>query len=207
MCRYIQTPTAYDIPVEDHIVGVVKDLLRTKDRTRHTGLVPDLNGTMKIPLKGLKNRLSIQASAPYDTVKNELKQETRLNTLKRMNISKDFIAGGKTQILNTCVSSMSNNDPFMDSWANPLLRRGEIHPAPNISTKAFISSVGGNKSTVLPNDVFDVIADAQETGGAAQRHLGKSSRFGLSENSDFRPTIVHPPLKLMTSSTLKSHSM
>ena len=45
--------------VEDTIRGVVKDLLRTKGITKR-GLVTDINGTKKVPLKGLKYRLSIQ---------------------------------------------------------------------------------------------------------------------------------------------------
>lgn len=47
------------MPVEEHVRGVVKDLLRTRG-IAHTGMVTDLNGTKKIPLKGLKYRLSIQ---------------------------------------------------------------------------------------------------------------------------------------------------
>jgi len=47
------------MPIEEHVRGVVKDLLRTRG-IAHTGMVTDLNGTKKIPLKGLKYRLSIQ---------------------------------------------------------------------------------------------------------------------------------------------------
>ena len=46
-------------PVEEHIRGVVKDLLRTRGITKR-GLVEDINGTLKIPLKGQKYRLSLQ---------------------------------------------------------------------------------------------------------------------------------------------------
>lgn len=49
-----------NILVEDHVRGVVKDLLRTRGISKTGGLVPDIHGTMKIPYKGLKNRLSIQ---------------------------------------------------------------------------------------------------------------------------------------------------
>ena len=47
------------MPIEEHVRGVVKDLLRTRG-IAHTGMVTDLNGTKKIPLKGLKYRLSVQ---------------------------------------------------------------------------------------------------------------------------------------------------
>ena len=46
-------------PVEDHIRGVVKDLLKTRGIAK-TGLIKDINGTRKIPYIGLKNRLSLQ---------------------------------------------------------------------------------------------------------------------------------------------------
>ena len=47
------------VPVEEHIRGVVKDLLRTRGIAK-TGLVTDIHGTKKIPLNNLKYRLSIQ---------------------------------------------------------------------------------------------------------------------------------------------------
>jgi hypothetical protein len=50
-----------DLPIEEHVRGVVKDLLRTRG-VAHRGMVTDLNGTKKVPLKGLKYRLSIQVS-------------------------------------------------------------------------------------------------------------------------------------------------
>jgi hypothetical protein len=49
------------LPIEEHVRGVVKDLLRTRG-IAHSGLVTDLNGTKKVPLKGLKYRLSIQVT-------------------------------------------------------------------------------------------------------------------------------------------------
>lgn len=48
-----------DYPVEDHIRGVVKDLLKSRGIAK-TGLIKDINGTRKIPYIGLKNRLSLQ---------------------------------------------------------------------------------------------------------------------------------------------------
>ena len=108
---------------------------------------------------------------------------------------------------------------FMDQWANPLLVKGVPRDTQQLlecartqkplfvthPEKPFVSRVGGNKSTALPNDVFDTIADAQETGGAAQRHLGTSTaRFGLSQNVDRRADglLAEPPIR--TSATVKS---
>ena len=55
----MEVPRLNDIPVEEHIRCVVRDLLRTKGITK-SGLVRDLHGSRKIPYVGLKNRLSLQ---------------------------------------------------------------------------------------------------------------------------------------------------
>lgn len=47
--------------MEDHIRGVVKDLLRCRGIVHH-GLETDINGAKQIPWKGLKYRLSLQVS-------------------------------------------------------------------------------------------------------------------------------------------------
>lgn len=57
----LQAPTMNQLPIEEHIRGAVKDLLRTRGITKK-GLVADINGTLKIPFKGLKYRLSLQVS-------------------------------------------------------------------------------------------------------------------------------------------------
>jgi hypothetical protein len=64
LVHHVQMPTMKALPIEEHVRGVVKDLLRTRG-IAHTGLVTDLNGTKKVPLKGLKYRLSIQVTAPW----------------------------------------------------------------------------------------------------------------------------------------------
>ena len=69
-------------------------------------------------------------------------------------------------------------EKYLDAWANPLLVKGVPRDTQQLlecartqkplfvthQEKPFVSRVGGNKSTALPNDVFDTIADAQETG-------------------------------------------
>ena len=45
--------------MEDYLRGAVKDLLKAKG-IKKTGLVKDLNGTLKVPNKGTKHRLSLQ---------------------------------------------------------------------------------------------------------------------------------------------------
>jgi hypothetical protein len=53
-------PTVNDVPVEQYLRGAIKDLLKTKGITKKGGLVKDLNGNLRIPLKGVKHRLSLQ---------------------------------------------------------------------------------------------------------------------------------------------------
>ena len=113
----------------------------------------------------------------------------------------------------------------MDQWANPMLVKGVPKDQKQLLESArtqkalfathvekpFVSKVGGNRSTVLPNNLFDVIAEAEETGGAVHRHLGTgTSRFGLPASADSRSGTEHPPDStipappLRTSSTLRS---
>mmetsp|Transcript_1374 Transcript_1374/g.2238 ORF Transcript_1374/g.2238 Transcript_1374/m.2238 type:complete len:473 (-) Transcript_1374:130-1548(-) len=205
-------PTMNDLPIEDHIRGVVKDLLRTRG-IAHRGLETDLNGTKKIPLKGLKYRLSIQASAPYDAVEAEEKRQKHLTKVIAKHSGKSgFVAGGKTNIINKDATPLSVGNPYMDPWANPMLVKGVPRDQAELNASArsfkplfvtpleqpFYTRAGGNKSTTLPNDTFDTIADAEETGGAVQRHRGTlTSRFGLSQNCDNRydGTIPKPPIR------------
>jgi hypothetical protein len=38
----------------------------------------------------------------------------------------------------------------------------------------------------LPNDIFDVILDAEESGGVCRRRQGKATRFGVPDTADVR---------------------
>lgn len=192
------------LPVEQHIRAVVKDLLRTRGYTKK-GLTPDVNGTLRIPLSVLKQRLSVQASSHYDALRNA-EREQRLHHKYATMSTKNFLGGGKTRIIdNKEVPLAAGGEPFMDAWANPLLVKGvpqnqkELLESARLQkplfaappAKPFVSHVGGNRSTTLPNDLFDVIADAQETGGAIQRHLGTgTTRFGLPESCDTRSKVA-----------------
>ena len=91
-------------------------------------------------------------------------------------------------------------EPYVDPYCNPYLVRGvpesqeELENSKLLGKPLFVrhlnvpyhTALGGNKSTVLPNDLFEVIAEAQETGGVLKRHLGYSTRFGVSDNADNR---------------------
>lgn len=134
----------------------------------------------------------------------------------------DFLAGGKSKILekSTAAPLAAHDEPFMDSWANPVMVKGvpesqkQLHESvrlgkalfatgsrgalgstrsrmglglPGEGPRPFVSAVGGNLSSTMANNLFDVIAEAQETGGAIHRHRGvHTSRFGLASSMDAR---------------------
>lgn len=127
----------------------------------------------------------------------------------------NFQAGGKTNLINKNTVPLSVGNPYMDPWANPMMVKGVPKDQKQLMESAYLhkplftapftpleqpyfTRTGGNKSTALANDVFDTIAEAEETGGAAQRFRGTStSRFGLSANMDNRTdgTIPKPPIR------------
>lgn len=203
---YKEIPTIKDIPVEDHLRHAIKDLLRTKGVSKiglPKILVKDMNGTSVIPVRGLKGRLSLQASAPYGSVLDQTRRDNILHKVLLTDRDNDFVACRKVGQLSKPDPPLSVGDPFMESWANPMLMRGVpesqdglLERAQTRSTaptfapppeKPFVLAWTGNKSSVLPNEIFDVIADATQSGGVTNRHLGKSVRFGISNNCDNRP--------------------
>ena len=90
-----------------------------------TGLVPDMNGTMKIPLKGLKSKLSLQASTPYNAVEEQKRNDAILhNILSTDRNKKFFVSGGRTNIINPTIVPMTIGDTYVEPWGNPMLVRG-----------------------------------------------------------------------------------
>ena len=214
--RFKEVPTIREIAVEDHLRHAIKDLLRTKGVSKiglPKILVKDMNGTSVVPVKGMAGRLSLQASAPYGAVHDQKKRDHILHKVLLTDRENDFVACRKVGDLNKSEPPLSVGDPFMESWANPMLMRGvpesqdslleRAHTRSTMPTFAppperpFVLSWTGNKSSVLPNEIFDVIADAAQSGGVTNRHLGKSVRFGISNNCDNRPLgpLPAPPIR------------
>eukprot|EP01036_Dinobryon_divergens_P032208 gene32208-41749_t len=212
--QYMETPTVAGQPIEDHLRFAVKDLLRTRGITK-TGLMVDLNGSRKVPLKGMKNKLSLQASAPFNVLDQQKTRERILHKILTLDSKNSFFAGGRPKALGphrTETVPLCVGDPFMDAWANPLLVRGvpvdqqQLNDSMNsrkslfakVPDKPYYVGVGGNKSTVLPNGLFDVIAEAEVAGGGTKRPQGTTRRFGLPDNVDNRPkdgTLPQPPTR------------
>lgn len=131
-----------------------------------------------------------------------------------------FHTPSQSDFLHHDPAPLCTNDPFVDKYANPALIRGiprsqeeykrslYDRKAYFITTpgKPFYTATEGNKSTVLHNDLFDVIAEAEYSGGVGQRHLsaqmGVTSRYGLAECVDRR--LVSPARVVHTSTTQSS---
>ena len=198
--EYLETPTVKGLPVERHIRGAVKDLLDTRGY-RKSGLMRDFNGMLSVPPMTLKNKLSLQASAPYDALEQEVKKKATLEKVLSMDPSKKFsVTGGKTDIINQNVLPLNSGDAYVEVWANPMLVRGVPESQAQLNESAYTRkalfntapaipwfAAGGNMSSVRDNGDFDTIADAQMTGGAAKRHLSVTQRYGVPDNCDYRP--------------------
>lgn len=214
--QYLEVPTWQEVPVEDHVRGVIRDLLRTRGVSK-SGLVPDLNGSRRIPLKGLKSRLSVQASAPYESLEQDRAKRQTLHKILTADKGAWF-AGGKTNVINSATVPLSTGDPYIDANLNPLLKRGVPKDQKQLLESArlqkplfippldrpFYSRSGGNKSSTLPSDLFDVIGEAEESGGVTNRKFGTTSRFGVPESCDNRPpggVLPAPPPRASTMRT------
>lgn len=208
--EYMIQPTWRDIPVEDHVRKTVRDLLKVRGVSK-TGLTVDLNGTRKIPLRGLKSRMSLQASAPYEALEKDAHAKLTLHRILTAD-KEPWVAGGKTDIINNNAQPLNSGDPYVDSNLNPLLKKGvpaseeQLKESGRVQktlwqpplARPFYLNASGNKSSTLPNDLFDVIGDAQQSGGVTMRALGTSKRFGVPDSCDNRPpggVLPEPPLR------------
>merc|ERR1711871_354665 len=99
--QYLQMPTMKEVPVEQHLRGATRDLLRTRGYKKGAATMKyDYNGVLQVPLKGLKHKLSLQASAPYDAVEKQKKSDNILhNVISTDRNKKFFVSGGKTDII------------------------------------------------------------------------------------------------------------
>lgn len=151
-------PTAFNQPIEEHLRTGVKDLLRS--RSRKQGDV--LSALQPQPV----DRRSVQATSNYSVVQNSTRMDEKYSKMQRLD-KKSFLSGGTARDLATYTVSVQQGNAFMDKWRNPYTQRGipqgEADLDPRTTTlgkfpkKPFFTAVGGNKSTVLNNDRFDVV--------------------------------------------------
>ncbi|CAM9384117.1 unnamed protein product [Scytosiphon promiscuus] len=193
-----RVPTIGGVGVEQHLTISAKDLLRTRGYVKR-GLETDLNGQRRIPLRGRESRRSVQAQDPYDLPQKAAAFEQTLSRLKRVG-PREFRAGNRVAPA-SYTRGISEGTKFLDPWRNPYLVRGvptgqaEMQRPLNETTlgkfpeKPFHVSVGGNKSTVLPNGIFDVILEAEQTGGVVRTRNGRTRRFGVPDTCDVNDDI------------------
>mmetsp|Transcript_9264 Transcript_9264/g.27168 ORF Transcript_9264/g.27168 Transcript_9264/m.27168 type:complete len:486 (-) Transcript_9264:1649-3106(-) len=204
-------PTVGGIPVEQHLTAVVKDLIRTKKATQKVPLQRDINGTLRLAPVVPVSRRSIQASEPYEAHKQMEREERKTKkllwkgrTVTDLSVGVDyageainFKAGGRVKP-KPYERGVNEGAKYVDPWRNPYMIRGIPQSQAELSMdrtslgKApavpFYTHTGGNKSAVLPNDRFDVIGEAQQSGGVTLRHqglaLGNTVRFGVPDSCD-----------------------
>lgn len=189
----------------EHVLrNVVRDLLRTRGVSK-TGMMNDLHGSRTIPLKMAKSRLSLQASSTFEMETEEIKRQKHINNIITKQQGKgDFLPPGKTNIIDNVDQPLyvNGDEPYMDEFLNPAKMRGvpgseeeykkSLHDRKPYFLKKlerpYYVRTEGNKSTVMDNDIFDVIYDAEQFGGSVQRHLGTASgltrSFGVPPSAD-----------------------
>lgn len=160
-------PTAMGIPVEEHLRAGVKDLLRTR-LTGKVKMTKDLNGTKRIPIRPPPSRLSLQATGPYDAVEQAQKMEAKLGKRRWMGGARNILGGGKVQDP-PYIRGVSEGTPFLDMFKNPFFMRGEPDKQGEKPLVPFYTTVGGNKSSVQPNGLFDIILDADIGGDVTKK--------------------------------------
>jgi hypothetical protein len=181
-----QPPTAMGIPVEEHLRVGVKDLLRTR-MSQKVKLVPDMNGTLKIPVPH-RDKRTLQATSQYDAVEQNAKMENKLG--KTMWASKRNFLGGGTFQEGPYQRGINEGTPFLDMYKNPFFTRGEPGAAEKMKAegkKPFYTSVGGNKSSVQSNGIFDIIQEAEVEGGVTSKVKVRNTRRMQYEQSKTAP--------------------
>jgi len=140
-------------------------------------------------------------------VKRAKQQEAIMSKLLFYSPDKDFRAGHHVPLA-PYRRGVNDGTPFLDPWNNPYLTRGvppseaELRQA-NKPFKTFpevpyVTAVGGNKSHILPNNIFDVIHDAEWTGGVVYRYKCCTKRYGVPDHCDDRSPqelLIPPPPK------------
>ena len=97
--EYLSMPTVKQVPVEDRLRVATRELLRTRGYKKDKStMVSDYNGTLRIPLKGLKHKLSLQASAPFDAVEKQKKSDLILHQVREPSHGRPVIASHSCSI-------------------------------------------------------------------------------------------------------------
>ncbi|KAG5182252.1 hypothetical protein JKP88DRAFT_164883 [Tribonema minus] len=190
-----ELPTIDGVPIDEHLTRSIRDLLRKRGYQK-LALEPDITGVMRMPQAAPGDRRSLQASQPYDLPSQLAAVEAVQHRLKLLG-PRHFAAGERVRTP-AYQRGVSEGTQFLEHWQNPYLSRGvprspeDLRSPPGkegsslgrAPARPFFTAVGGNRSAVLPNGRFDVIAEAQRSGGAAGRPFGRTRRFGVPDTCD-----------------------
>lgn len=202
-------PTVAGRPVESHLAAVVRDVIRIRARERKAPLARDINGTVRLAPPLPLSRRSLQASEPYGAHEAATKAEERVSRLK-WQAEAGFRAGGRVKE-KLYERGIHGGSEYLDRRRNPYTIRGvptgaaDLDPGRTTLGKAprvpFYARAGGNKSAVLPNGRFDVIAEAQVGGGVTGRHrsarLGNTKRFGVPDTCDVDTAVLRNEVRML----------
>ncbi|KAJ1460090.1 hypothetical protein M885DRAFT_478248 [Pelagophyceae sp. CCMP2097] len=170
---------AMGVPVETHLCSGVKDLLKLRDYARPP-LGVDLNGTRRLDLPFHADAFkSLQAASPYDAPLEAQRMAAKIGRVGFVGAA-DMQCGQRVKYA-PYRRGVNEGSAYFDHWKNPYTKRGiprtkedlmisvsGLGKAPDVH---FYTSVGGNRSTVHANGIFDVIRAAEKTGGVTRRHL------------------------------------
>lgn len=167
-----EPPTVMGIRLETHLTSGVKNLIRLK-RIR---LVPNLDGVKRVDVPYEPDRRSLQASSNYDEPERAARMENKLSRVGFVGTA-DFRCGQRLPLA-AYQRGVNYGCPYHDPWRNPYLKRGiplsakDLDPSKSAlgrrhEHKPYYTRVGGNKSCVHPNGLFDVILTAEKRGGVS----------------------------------------
>lgn len=203
-----EPPTVMGIRLETHLTSGVKNLLRLK-RIR---LVPNLDGVRRIDVPYEPDRRSLQASSKYDEPERVARMENKLSRVGFVGTA-DFRCGQRLPIA-PYQRGINYGCPYHDPWRNPYLKRGIPLSTKDLDTsssllgrrceqKPYYTRVGGNKSCVHPNGLFDIILTAEKRGGVSPIYLRikhiviiscrsrAATLLSLTDTSPKRATLFH----------------
>lgn len=148
----IQPPTAFGVPVEQHICENSRAYLRSMPR-------------LHAPVKP-RERTSLRAQSSFRGEHEQQQQEKRLNVMKRVSL-RDFNTSCKAHLpAPPYLGNLNTGVPFTEQYRNPYCKRGvplskdDFDPDKTSLGKHpvvpfYVAGESKNKSRVMPNDLFD----------------------------------------------------
>ena len=162
-------PTAFNVPIEDHLRDGVKDLLRTQGLKR-----------VRATTYTAQSRLSVQASSKYGVVEEHAKTEKRYSRLRHLS-ARPFVAGAKTKH-KPIKPGVTLGTPYEEPWRVARSVR-ELQHLPEEKAKRVADQPF--HTTVVNNRVFEEYERRKHSDSAS---FGSRRGMGSSRRSRARTT-------------------